>query len=89
MPTQGAYVPPSHYIVKIPDLNEPNADDTSYRFGNTRVSPYFMHTALKSHQIKPNAKVEIPKNIFKAKKHMKYTRLSRGYTHHGLFSTIN
>lgn len=49
MPTQGAYVPPSHYIVKIPDLNEPNADDTSYRFGNTRVSPYFMHTALKSH----------------------------------------
>lgn len=76
-------------MVKIPNLNEENANDMSYQFGNTRVSPYFHHTALKGYQVKPNAPPRPNKNLFKVKKHMKNTKLSRGHTHMGFFSTLN
>lgn len=89
IPSYNNYVPAKTTIMKRPNLSDERADDLSYQYGTTRVSPYFYQTALKGHKMAPNAPPRPIKDLYKAKKIVKDTRLSRGYKHYGLFSTVN
>lgn len=76
VPSYNVYMPTKNHVVNKPNMLDDRGDDTSYRYNEHRVSPYFFLNTLKGYKMGTN--VPLKKRPFERehKRSIKWKRLS-------------